>query len=181
MTSLTRIKSILDFPLRSFPQFTGRYNDLYELRATCTRAEGYFLLKLDGGDHFESSFPLMLDDAGAYMLGQIIATESKHRPGAIYYDVYIHGGSLDASAFCVNPKELADMLRELDTRGMEYVFVENEVWGLTGGDERPFDEVFVEFPSDLRFAIMFGEDVGSDDSDNKSLKRLEEYFEERSE
>lgn len=178
MTQLTRIKSILDFPLKNFPLYKGRNDDLYELRATCTRAEGYFLLKLDSGDHFESSFPLMLDHAGAYMLGQIVASEAKHRPGAVYYDVYIHGGSLDASAFCVNPKELVDMLRELDTRGMEYVFAENEVWGLTGGDERPFDEVFVEFPSDLRFAIMFGEDIHSLDDDQESvIKRMEEFLE----
>lgn len=175
MALLTRIKSILDFPLKSFPQVKGRYDDLYALRASCTRSEGFFLLKLDAGDHFESSLPLMMEDTGAYMLGRIVASEAKHRPGAIYYDVYIHGGSLDASAFFTNPQELVDALKELDKRGMEYVFTENEVWG-DESDDKVFDDVFVEFPTDMRFAIMFTSS-SMEEEDNKSLKRLEEYFE----
>lgn len=178
MTQLTRIKSILDFPLKNFPQVKGRYDDLYDLRATCTRDEGFFLMKLDNGDYFESSLPLMMDSAGPHMLGRIMASESKHRPGAIYYDVYIHGGAMDASAFFTNPKELVDALRELDKRGMEYVFTDNEVWGLCDDSERPFDEIFTEFPTDIRFAIMFSQDDDPlSNSQEKSVKSLTEYFE----
>lgn len=175
MAKLTRIKSLLEFPLKNFPQAKGRHDELYDLRSGCTLAEGYFLLKLEQGDYFESSFPLMGEDSGSYMLGQIIASEAKHRPGVMYYDVYIHGGSMDASAFCTNPEELAEMLRELDKRGMEYVFAENEVWGLCDEFECPFEYIFTDLKTDLRFAIMFGENM-FDDLDNKSLQRLEEYL-----
>lgn len=178
MALLTRVKSLLDFPLKNFPQSRGRYDELYDLRATCTRAEGYFLVKCDIGDYFESAFPLMMEDSGSYMLGQILASESKTRPDAMYYDVYIHGGSLDATAFCVTPEELVALMRELDTRGMEFVFSENEVWSLCEDEDHPFDTCFTEFPTDLRFAIMFGEDAFSLGEDqNKSLKSIEEYLE----
>lgn len=177
MTSFTRIKSILDFPLKNFPQCKGRHDDLYDLRSKCTRSEGFFLMKLDSGDYFESSFPLMLESTGAYMLCRIVASEAKHRPGAIYYDVYIHGGSMDASAFFTSPQELAEGLRTLEQRGMEYVFTENEVWGLCDETERPFDEIFCEFKTDIRFAIMFADDQSQiDDVQNKTLQRLEEYL-----
>lgn len=178
MALLTRIKSLLDFPLKNFPQVKGRNDDLYALRATCTRGEGYFLLKCDTGDYFESSLPLMLEDAGAYMLGRIVPSESIHRPGALYYDVYIHGGSMDCAAFCTNPEELAEMLRELDKRGMEYVFTDNEAWGITADNERPFDQIFVEFPTDLRFAIMFGEEFFTESEEDQDTinERMEKFL-----
>lgn len=178
MALLTRIKSILDFPLRDFPLEMGRSRDLYELRATTERRHGYFLLKCDPADYFESSLPLSGQSIGMYMLGCIVASESKHRPGAIYYDVYVHGGSLNASAFCTTPEELVAMLRELDARGMEYVFTDNEVWGeIAEDEEQPFDQVFVEFPEDPRFISMIdGEMMDTDEYRAGVTGRLEEYF-----
>lgn len=180
MALLTRVKSILDFPMMDFPKEMGRSKDLYELRATAVRADGYFLLKCDPADYFESSMPLSGQSIGMYMLGIIVATEAKMRPGKIYYDVYIHGGSLDASAFCTSEKELADMLRELDKRGMEYVFTDNEVWGeISEEEDSPFDQVFVEFPSDPRFLSMIdGVMMDTEEYHAGVSKRLEEYFEE---
>ena len=119
----------------------------------------------------------MLESTGAYMVGRVVASEAKHRPGVTYYDIYIHGGSIDASAFFTSPKELVDALRQLEERGMEYVFTENEVWGICDDSERPFDEVFSEFPTDVRFAIMFSTDqLNQEDTQNKTLKRLEDYL-----
>lgn len=178
MALLTRIKSILDFPLMDFPLEMGRSKDLYELRATAVRADGYFLLKCDPADYFESSMPLTGQSVGMYMLGSIVASESRRGNGDIYYDVYVHGGSLNASAFCTSAEELVTMLRQLDARGMEYVFTDNEVWGEIAEDEdHPFDHVFVEFPADPRFISML-DGVMMDTEDYRAgvEGRLEEYF-----
>lgn len=154
LTPFTRVKSLIDFPLKDFPQSKGRNDDLYELRAKCVRSDGYFLMKCDVGDHFESSFPLMMTSQGAYMLGQIIPTISKALPERIYYDVFIHGGATDAVAFCTSAPQLANVMKVLEARGMEYVFTDNEIWEAT--EELPFDEIFTQFPSDVRFSVMFG-------------------------
>lgn len=179
MALLTNLRSILDFPLKDFPKDLGRSKDLYELRVTSARTDGYFLLKCHPSDYFESSLVLNDTSNGLYMLGCIIASESIHRPGAIYYDVYIHGGSLNACAFCTNPEELAAMLRELDARGMEYVFTDNEVWGeIAEDDENPFDQIFVEFPEDPRFASMIEGEMMDKDDYLAAANRLEGYFEQ---
>ena len=169
-----RMKPLLDVPLKNFPQASGRFDDLYELRAGVVRKDGFFVLKCDPGDHFVSSFPLMMENTGAYMVGRILASRSKHMPDRIYYDVYIHGGSLDISCFCTSPEELLGVINNLEERGMEYVFVENESWGICDDDTKPFDELFTEFPSDPRFAMIFGDGM----FDESSEKRLGEYFEQ---
>lgn len=176
MAEFKRMIPLLNIPLKDFPKAEGRYDDLYEIRAKCTRADGFFLVKCDTGDYFESSFALMAESAGAYMLGQIIPTFSKQFPDRLYYDVFIHGGACDAVRFCTSPADLLDTITLLEEGGMEHVFVDNEAWEAT--EDMPFDELFTEFAPDARFAMMFGPHaLLGDDPSEDVIRRLQEYLE----
>lgn len=153
MTSFTTVRPILDFPLNDFPNVPGRYGDLYDLRGTCTHSDGFFLVKCDAGDHIEASFPLMGGNAGSYLLGQIIPCKSRSIPDKVYYEVFIHGGMVEATRFCETASELAEVLRLLEQRGPEYILGDPS-WEAT--EDSPFDTLFSEFPNDLRFVLLFG-------------------------
>lgn len=153
MNKFVTIRPLLDFPLNNFPNVPGRYGELYDIRGTASHKDGYFLILCDKEDHLEASFPLMGSNAGAYLLGRIVQCPSRSLQGKMYYEIFIHGGVVDATRFCETAEELADTLRKVEAEGQSYLLGSDD-WEAT--EASPFDDIFTEFPNDLRFVLLFG-------------------------
>lgn len=154
INNFTRVKPLLNFPLDHFPKIEGREGDLYNIRAGAARLDGWFLIRCDAGDPYESAFKLIGQSEGEYLLGRILRVNSTVKEDASYFEIFIHGGVRDATSFCGDEKELLNVLSELQIMGPDYIFCPGEVWEATM--DAPFDEYLSEFTSDIRFSMCFG-------------------------
>jgi len=151
------IKPILNFPLACFPNPGGRGGELYELRVRAVRTDGWFMVKCDAEHTFAGSFPLQGDHEGEYMLGRIQQSPSVVSKDVIRYEVFIHGGSKDATAFCQDEEELLAVIDRLDRRGMAFVIDGSAYWEAT--QDIPFENYFTDFPQDITFEMLFSDNT----------------------
>lgn len=155
MFEYKRVRPLTNIPLACFkPAGLGRDRDMYELRVGATLKEGFFMVKLEEEEVCMASFNLDGDHAGQYLLGQIVPSPSTVKQGVIYYEIFVHGGSRDATAFCRSPQELLYALESLESKGTESLFGATDLW--EASLDHPFTSYFVEHPQDLRFEMLYG-------------------------
>lgn len=154
--NFVNIRPLLSIPLAAFPVGTGDANALFNLRAKAKKTDGWFLLKCDDPSSHAASFILEGDYVGGWMLGKIEAVPSKFSAGD-RYEVFLYGGSLDLSVFCLDEVELLETLKALSVHGMDDLL--GHAFAL--GWEKAMDDVFgmygfSERPVDVTFEMLFG-------------------------
>lgn len=155
MFEYKNVKPLTNIPLTCFKAMgMSRDRDLYEHRLGVTRHDGYFLLKLKADESCAASFTLNGDHLGSYLLGQLMPSPSAVHPDITYYELFIHGGSRDATAFCRTPQEVLKVLTGLEKDGTDSLFGVSDYW--EASLDQPFKQLFVEHPQDLRFEMLFG-------------------------
>jgi len=164
MFEYKNVKPLTNIPLACFKAMgLSRDRDMYELRLGARLNDGYFMIKLKADESCAASFTLDGDHQGSYLLGIILPSPSKADITKIYYEVFIHGGSRDATAFCRSSRELLNVLEGLEANGTDNLFGASEIW--EASLDHPFQLDFVEFPQDLRFEMLFGWNSLTGDND----------------
>lgn len=165
MFEYKRVKPLTSIPLACFKALgLSRDRDMYELRLEATLKDGFFLLKLEEDETCMASFTIEGAHAGQYLLGRILPSPSAVKPGVVYHEIFIHGGSRDATAFCRSPQELLYALESLEEKGTESLFGATDLW--EASLDHPFTTYFVEHPQDLRFEMLFGSNALTGDNDH---------------
>jgi hypothetical protein len=175
MFEYKNVKPLTNVPLACFKAMgLSRDRDLYELRLGAVRNDGYFLVKLREDESSVSAFTLEGDHAGSYFIGQIQPSPSAVDPNRVYHELFIHGGSRDATAFCKHPSEIMNLLKGLELNGTDSLFGLSEYW--EASLDHPFQEKFVEHPQDLRFEMLFGDNSLFGGNSQMDDGDMDDYF-----
>lgn len=139
------IYPLIDLPLEVFPAVSEQAKKLKALREKAVRSDGWFMMKCDKDEIYETQFVLTGEHEGEWMLGKISAY--KFTPtSAPRFSVVVYCGLQDLEACCHDEAELLEVLYLMEADGMTFVTTTEAYWDISDRDDfgphgfdKPFD------------------------------------------